>query len=91
MSEKDLIERIKEELCKEGICFREEDELEIIAKSYEEYLEYVRNYLNDVCPCLREAVGVCFDDVVEAVADAMLGDTVYYVKVNGEEYYVKLA
>ena len=87
LSMSELMDRIKEELCKEGICFRPEDELEIVAESWDEYLNYVRDLINDICPCALELMD---ELVVEGVARGMLGDTVFCAEVDGTEYYVRL-
>lgn len=85
----ELEEKIKEELCKRGFCFGPEHKLELVARSWDEYVEYVRDLLDDICPCLfKQHLMYYFDE--EKFAEDMLNDTVYYVKIDGEEYYVRL-
>ena len=85
----ELEERIKEELCSQGICFKPDDRLELVATSEDEYLDYVKNFLEDACPCLK-SLGL-LDLAVDAVASAMFGETVFVAEVDGVEYYVRLA
>ena len=84
----ELEEKVKEKLCSEGICFELNDKLEVVARSHDEYLKYVKELLEDVCSCALEIFG---DDAVDWVADGMLGDTVFAVEIDDEEYYVRLA